>query len=267
MDYRLSDQLVFITASPGAGGHRLGRIVSCFEGVHWDRCRLNGGTPWSTHLEAAVKGKGISPYHYDRRTPVGMVPLVGERIERYWAPADWEHYYSVVWPQLMERSGARTILEAGHKLTWVLHDLPDHLHALFPNARIINLVDADLDSLIQRYLETTAHFPAWVDNVSDKPDYETPHSRSLRLLRSLNDYPTERDFWCWRNVGAPRYGPHLADSYRVAVQEELETMFVLRRLPGPGWTNVDWRDLDLEDIAQELGSQAWNPSVQRLLDV
>jgi hypothetical protein len=54
---------LFILANQGAGGHRLGRIISCFNNVYWYSSKHNGEHPWDVFFTEAVSGKNISQYH------------------------------------------------------------------------------------------------------------------------------------------------------------------------------------------------------------
>lgn len=271
MDYINSPLLIFITAPPGAGGHRLGRIVCGLQNVHWYRCRGNGRWPWSLFYSSSVKGREVSRYHYDRRTPQGMIPLLGERIERYWDTQDLDHYYQQIWTGLMDQAGAEQILSQGQRLTWVLHDLPEPLLARFPKAQVINLVTdpGDVDALVERYLQTTALFPCWLDRQDCRPSYHTAWSGALAGLQDLNPRPTERDFWAWQNHGQPVFQSSMIADYGRDLRRWLGQHVEQRHRCQPGWINVAWRDLDVGWLAARLGLPGIKHAggLARLLDV
>jgi hypothetical protein len=180
-----------VLANPGAGGHRLGRLLSCFDTVHWYSSDHNGTDPWDIFFDDTVTGKSISAYHYDRTLDTGAVPLVGERILKWWNPEDYDEFYQSRWVAEMGK-----ISLPKNKLThWVLHDSPADLHARFPNAKIISLIDTDLDSVTDRYMQTTAEFPCAVNHFNLKPCYKNQYAECVEKLGS----PTEQQFWLYNN--------------------------------------------------------------------
>jgi hypothetical protein len=92
-----SPNYLFILANPGSGGHRLGRIISCISNVYWYRHIKNGIHPWDVFFTDKVSGKNISQYHYDRLVGDNSIPLLGERIERWWNTEDYNIFYNEVW--------------------------------------------------------------------------------------------------------------------------------------------------------------------------
>ena len=77
-------QLLIINSLQGGGGHRVGRIFSCFNNVYWYGHDNNGWKPWEFALNTKLKEAQFSKMHYDRILSDGTpVPLIGSRIQKY----------------------------------------------------------------------------------------------------------------------------------------------------------------------------------------
>lgn len=265
MDYKLSDRLLFICASAGNGGHRLGRIVSCLDNVYWYSHKNNGSSPWDIFYNSTIKGKDISPYHYDRLTPQGMIPLVGERIEKYWRLEDYSYYYDTVWVDLMSTAGADQILKHQY-LTWIVHDDPSSIKDRFPNSKIINLIDDDLEKVTDRYISTTALFPAYIDNKAFKPDYLTPYASMIEDIKLVNKFPTVRDVWAWEKYKTCFFDDSMTFHYRSDVNVSLNNLNHKKTQPLKGVTNVRWSNLDIEEIIRYLEAGQIDQNYIKLID-
>lgn len=263
MDFNNSDQLIFVLASPAGGGYRLGRLVCCLDNVHWYEAKLNGKSPNSVYYTPELKGKNISPYHFDRRTQTGMIPLIGERVERFWDNP--EEYYSKVWPQEMIKAGADKILTSGKSLLWVLHDMPNDLFR-FPNAKIINLIDPDVEAVIDRYMITTALFPITIENPSLKPESDNEHSRKLKALEKINSAPTYRDFWMWENYNVAEYSEAVNSQYRIYVSDLIKKNDRSLVKENPKCLNITWDSLDVNLIKEFIGAGSIDPNYINLIN-
>jgi hypothetical protein len=256
MDYNNSDKLIFVLASPAGGGYRLGRIISCFDNVFWYEAIRNGKYPWRIFSSDQVKGKDISPYHFDRRTNINMIPLLGERIERFWNNQDLSELYNVNWSKEMDAAGAGDILVSGKSLLWVLHDTPEYLLGRFPNAKIINLYDENVTDVINRYLITTALFPISIENVKLKPDYENAHAAAIKKLEVLNPKPTYRDFWAWENKGVPVFEDSMVEEYKEYISVMLTDQHTKRIVKSPKYLSVSWDSLNIDTIKEFIGASS-----------
>jgi hypothetical protein len=255
MDYKNSDRLLFICASAGNGGHRLGRIVSCAENVYWYSHANNGIHPWDAERNNIIKGKDISQYHYDRLLPLGVVPLVGERVEKYWSEDDVDYYYSVVWPKLMQSVNADQILEH-HFLTWVVHDAPKNIRSRFPNSKIINLIDDDVDSVALRYFQTTSLFPAKIENTDIKPSsYLSNFSKLIKDVETKNLKPSIRDLWCFQKHNEFFYNPIYDQEYLTDIKLELADLDAKKNSPVSNSLSLTWARLDIRSIESYLNSK------------
>lgn len=259
MDVKLSDKLLFIVANPGAGGHRLGRIVSCLDNVYWYSHENNGINPWDVSSNDIVSGKNISKYHYDRLINNTMVPLVGHRIERYWDHGDFEHYYRL-WACGMETSGANSIMNNGQYISWVLHDQPDVLKNRFPNCKIIHLKDPD--DVLDRFMRTTALFPIHIRNTQYKPSYYSNFGSDIEHLIKYNSNPTHRDYWAWTIHGEPFYTSFYDIEYRDYIDLRLKQN---TQMDIPGVLNISWDNLSIEYIKSYLNSNSIDDNHNLLL--
>ena len=235
---------LFILANQGAGGHRLGRLISKLDLVYWYASNKNGFTPDDTFYDSryrAVAGKSISEYHYDRLVGVHMVPLVGERIEVWWDSADIDLYYNDIWTPRMEFFS--NILETKY-LHWILHDIPETLLTRFPNAKVISLIDTDVDSVANRYLRTTARFPAYYRFPGLKPAYENQYAKDVYALETIKPRATVQDLWEYQNPG---------QDHEQFVRNMLRSNNDKRiKIDHPRHLKITWDDLDLSVIDKFL---------------
>ena len=275
MDYINSDKLIFICASPAGAGYRLGRIISCLNNVYWYYSKGNGLHPWSVVRKnpAApapepfkIKGRKISKFHYDRITKNGVIPLVGERVEQFWNNNDLDYYYNIVWTDLMTKSSANDIIESGLHLTWVVHDTPNHILNRFPNSKIINLIDENIDDVAKRYLSTTALFPITIENKNIKPDYQNQYSLTLSSLQQLNETPTYQDFWMWKNYTEPVYNNLHDNEYYRSILSELLELDQLKRKQTSNCLNFCWSKFDVNLLINFLKSKEISKEYLSLLN-
>lgn len=248
-----NNKLLFICASPGSGGYRLGRLVSCLNNVHWYSHSLNGIYPWDVTYNNIVLGKNISPYHFDRYIDQSTVPLIGERIERYWHESDYDYFYNHLWLAQMVKCGANDVMQTGNYISWIVHDLPSTLLSRFPNAKILNLLDDDLDQLVDRYKTTTALFPAHIKSTSLKPIYKNNFTVSIESLMAVNSDPTYRDYWAWTKFQLPIYEDQLETDYNQYLYATLAKS-VEHKKRETQCLNLSWANLDIDVIMKYLNS-------------
>jgi len=248
---------LFILANQGAGGHRLGRIISCIDTVLWYGCDRNGTNPWDTFYSDLVTGKDISEFHYDRLLNKMVVPLVGERILRWWDNADHLKYYQNNWQNEMKKLS----FDNTKFLHWVLHDDPKSLHDMFPNAKIISLIDEDLDQTTDRYMITTSAFPAFVKLPNLKPNYYNQYALDVsNIMLDQLDVPTEQDLWFYQNPEAT-----VADYYNY-VKNMLDTKNRMRlSYDNPNHFKLTWKNLQLDKLLNFLNSKEINENYKTLI--
>jgi hypothetical protein len=231
----------------------LGRIASCLNNVYWYSHSLNGKHPWDINYNNVVLGKNISPYHYDRYIDHNTVPLLGERIERYWNESDHEHFYNHIWATQMTECGADSAMQDGNYISWIVHDLPSTLLSRFPNAKILNLIDDDLDQLVDRYKTTTALFPVHIKSFCLRPSYKNKFTQSIELLMVSNSNPTYRDFWAWTEFQLPEYQDRLEIYYNQYLRTTLGKLLDHKKRETQ-CLNLSWANLDINSIKKYLNS-------------
>ena len=250
---------LFILANPGAGGHRLGRIISCLNNVYWYSAGRNGYNPWDIYVHSKVAGKSISEYHYDRYVNQTQVPLVGERIEQYWKPEDVDRFYQDIWSKQIRSPEIMKVI-SNQYLHWVLHDSPEHLLKRFPSAKIISLIDTSISSTVKRYLETTANFPVYVRHQGLMPEYKTQRRIQLEELYNKNNSATERDFWFYCNPNST------AKDFSTWVKNKLNNDNLIRKdFKSSQYMTVSWKDLDIDKIKNFIGADSINENYKVLL--
>jgi hypothetical protein len=254
MNYINSDRLLFVCASPAAAGYRLGRIISCLDNVYWYQSIRNGKYPWSVNIKElppnhiGVVGRDISKYHFDRRTKKNMIPLVGERVDRFWDDNDTDSYYNNVWVNLMTVAGADDIISQGKYILWIVHDAPSILLNRFPNCKIINLLDDNINDVAARYLTTTSLYPINIKNPHIKPSYNSKFSQLLMSLEQFNQNPTHADFWAWTNHNVLKYTDSFKTEYHMQIIRELSELNRLKEVTHDRCLNLSWKTFNVDDI-------------------
>lgn len=183
-------QLLIINSLQGGGGHRLGRIFSCFNSVYWYAHENNGYNPWEFAHNDKIKEALFSKMHYDRLLPDGsMVPLIGSRIEKYWDNEDWIDN----WKKIM---GTLTLPKA--YITYVIHDSPSYLRRLFPESFIVNLI-SDPVQATEHHLRTSGNFRIDFKHKGQRPDYDSEWVTAQKELLEMNKNATEKELWEYRH--------------------------------------------------------------------
>lgn len=231
---------LFILANQGAGGHRLGRLISKLDSIYWYASKKNGMTPDDVFYDSApgaVLGKSISEYHYDRLVGDDMVPLVGGRIEVWWNSEDTDLFYNTVWKSRMTKFS--NILETQY-LHWIIHDTPLPLLTRFSNAKVISLIDTDVESVADRYLRTTAKFPAYYRLPGLKPEYKNQYAMDVDAIETIKPKATLQDLWEYQNPGQD-HEQFIRDTLRSNNDERI-------KIDHPRHLKITWNDLDLTTI-------------------
>ena len=244
---------LFILANQGAGGHRLGRIVSCFNNVCWYSSKHNGIDPWDVFLDNTIAGKDISEYHYDRTLDNKTVPILGERILKWWDSEDWDKFYNTTWLTEFKK----ITLPANMIIHWVLHDTPAELHRKFPQAKIISLIDTDIDSVTDRYMQTTARFPCAINHFNLKPSYKNQYAQYVDAL--IN--PTEQQLWFQINKNSTE------TDYINHIKENLTLLNNVRQsYVNKNYLTVTWGTLDIGVLKSFLDAGEIDQSYKKLLN-
>ncbi len=243
MLYDKDYNFLFVLANQGAGGHRLGRIISCLDNVHWYSSENNGLRPYDVFYNDTVAGKSISAYHYDRTLGNNTLPIVGERILKWWDTKDYDLFYTTCWLTEINKLS----LPDNTLMHWILHDDPRDLHKVFPNAKIISLIDTDIDLITDRYMKTTAKFPCAIKHFNLKPPYKNDYAKAVELLGS----PTEKDLWFYFNKDADQ------QDYFNHIKENLTLLNNARKsYVNKNHLSFTWDTLDINNIKTFLNSSS-----------
>lgn len=245
MLYDKDYNFLFVLANQGAGGHRLGRIISCLNNVYWYSSKNNGLTPSDVFYNETVAGKSISAYHYDRTIGTSTLPILGERILKWWNVEDYNIFYKDYWLSELKKIS----LPDNMIMHWVLHDQPKDLHDRFPNAKIISLIDTDLDLVTERYTKTTSKFPCAIKHFNLKPPYKNEYARVIDSLVA----PTEQDVWYYLNKDAS------PSDYFNHIKENLTMLNNARKsYIHKNHLSITWETLDIDLIKTFLNSSSIN---------
>jgi hypothetical protein len=117
------------------------------------------------------------------------VPGVSSRIYRHWNTFD-------EWKEMFDKRMSRIHNVHENYLPWVIHTSPQILNNLFPNSKIINLMDIN----IERYMNTTAKFPYYYEFKGQTPTtYVKEYTRELNQLHSEYPNMTFEQYWLYTN--------------------------------------------------------------------
>jgi hypothetical protein len=256
-----SPNYLFILVNPGSGGHRLGRIISCISNVYWYSHNKNGIHPWDVFFTDKVSGKNISQYHYDRLVGDDSIPLLGERIERWWNTEDYNIFYNEVWSKRIVKF--QSILDNRY-IHWVLHDLPNDLLIRFPNAKIISLIDTDIEAVVNRHLVTTSNFPCYYQHQNLKPTYLTEHAKIATALSKIKTNATEKDLWIFKNcITSNDYEL----DYKLSVYNKVLNDNNIRNMfEDPRHKKITWESLDIAQVIDFLNATNIDDNYKKLLN-
>lgn len=193
---------VFVSYEPGGYGHRLARKLCCLPNFYWYSSLGNGKSPWnisgwkSLPDEYVLKRiRKIASAHFHQRTAHDVLPF-DYSIVKEWIP-DKNQFYSSFSDQFIKAHGP-DILKTS-KLVYISHSLPEEILEIFPNAKIVNLVD-DPKKITDRYMYTTADFPAefsmglqWIKNIEHTPNY----SKHQLIKETFQEKYTMKDVWSY----------------------------------------------------------------------
>lgn len=199
MDVYNNPNFVFVSFEPGSRGHNIGRVLCSLPEVYWYSSLDNGINPWNvSHKSDWIIQRRIAPRHFDRTMPNGEVlPPAWDYVKDF---VDRDTYYSDLFPVQFKKAQGTKYLKT-HQLLYCTHGLPPDILAQFPNSRVINVV-AEADDIINRYMLTTAHFPAYL-KLEWMNGSETQYGKQLReLSKTLGEQFTVQDVWENLNTGS-----------------------------------------------------------------
>ena len=200
--------IVFVSFEPGAFGHRLARTLCTLPRFYWYSDARNGVNPWNVHFDnTEILQRSISPYHFDRITPNGMLPPTHDYVKDF--IPDAQQYYAEHFLTQWIKVKAPEIKQ---DIVYCSHSLPQDLLKHFPDSKIINIV-LNPTVVTRRYMETTAVFPGWI-----KADWiggrDTEYGKRLRIIGGeLGKKFKIRDIWAWENYGTEYYSDYYSEYF------------------------------------------------------
>ena len=199
MDVYNNPNFVFVSFEPGSRGHNIGRVLCSLPEVYWYSNLDNGINPWNvSHKSDWIIQRRVAPKHFDRTMPNGEVlPPVWDYVKDF---VDCDTYYRDLFPAQFEKAQGQQYLNT-HRLLYCTHSLPEEILTQFPNSRVINIV-ADADDIVNRYMHTTAHFPAYL-KLEWMNGSETEYGKMLyQLSKRWGLFFTVQDVWEHLNSGS-----------------------------------------------------------------
>jgi len=207
--------ILFVSFEQGGGGHRLARVICTLPSVYWYSHPDNGKRPWNIHFDhSSILQRYVAKSHFNRLLPGGMLPPTWDYVDRF--IPDEETYWEV-FEKEFERVGGNDIEQL---LIYPTHMSPQDLITQFPKCKVISIVKDNVDELTDRYLHTTAIFPAhmrakWIDGEN------TEYGKFLTHWTSVSEnILTIRDVWAIDNFGS-LYQESYAMVYRNHIHQDL----------------------------------------------
>lgn len=216
MDVFNHHNFIFISFEPGAYGHTIGRVLCSLPEIHWYSNSNNGINPWNLPKNKNIKQRIIAPKHFDRIMPNGqLLPPTWDYVKNF--IPNKEIYYNEYFLSQFKKAQGIEYLHT-HKLLYCTHSLPAELLEQFPNSKIINVI-ADVDVTFNRYMKTTANFPAylklkWLNGES------TEYGKFLKSVADkLGKDFTVKDLWNYQNT----------DSFEQSVYRTISTNMSIKQ--------------------------------------
>lgn len=187
--------IIFVSFEPGTRGHYIARVVASLPFVFWYKHPDNGLNPWNIHSAktSSIRQRHAFPNHFDRITSNGRLPPTWDYVDRFFLNED-EYYEKVFWPEFKMRT--ETLNDT---FVYCTHSSPDQLLKQFPNSKILNVVEP-LETVIYKYVRTTAFFPGYVRIKEIIPE-NNPWLGRLTEWRNIKKDFTFRDIWALENEG------------------------------------------------------------------
>jgi len=206
------DNIIFVSFEQGGGGHRLARVIASLPGVYWYSNTDNGINPWNiTTHNTTITARSVSPAHFDRIVPNGKLPPTWDYVREFFPFP--EYYYNV-----FKTEFARLQPQTDRSFVYCTHSTPSELKQWFPACKVINMIH-NVDSLVDRYMQTTAKFPGWL-RLKGLVHEDNPHLVFLKCMRELKKEFTIEDIWAQRNHGT-MFNKAYYDEYRQSVSNTM----------------------------------------------
>ena len=187
------DNIVFVSFENGGGGHRFARTIAACDCIYWYSHQDNGINPWNINTKhTTIRQRKVAPAHFDRIVPNGKLPPTWDYVKDFFPFP--EYYY-----RLFNKEFDRLAPKTQQSFVYCTHSKPSELLQWFPACKVINLIH-DIDSLVERYLQTTANFPGWI-RMADLVPEDNRHLVFLECMRNIKKDFTVSDIWAQKTHG------------------------------------------------------------------
>jgi hypothetical protein len=152
---------------------------------------------------------------------------------------------------------------ANKYVLYVLHDTAVDILRRFPNCKIVNLIDVDIESTADRYMKTTALFPIHINTIVPNPWYVNAFNKKLIEVCSVTTKPTYRDFWAYDT-----YKTLYVDDYDMEYKKYVSKL--IRKHNGSLITdhrvmNTTWESMDILKLIEFFNASLIDEKYTRLL--
>ena len=232
--------LLFISFEPASGGHKIARTIASLPNVYWYSDPKNGLNPWNINSRSDVKGKEISRFHFNRITDWGEVPPPHDFVSDFFP--DQKFYYDVIFKPRYE---------------WIRKNIPDQyiiipthskpveLRKHFPDCKIIQ-VTKPLNYTVERYLRTTANFPAYARNFDIIPENNVFLEELLWFGgKQWHHKLTKKDLWAFKSRGK-MFDDSMWEVYETYIFNMIKDNYTHRifsKQPDVLHFNNDWKEV------------------------
>ena len=202
----ISKRIVFVSFEHGGGGHRMARVVATLPQMYWYSCKENGIHPWNTYFkETSIRQRYVTPAHFDRIVPDGKLPPTHDYVKDFFECKDT--YY-----KLFAKKFSQVAPDTDKKFVYCTHSLPDELMHYFPNSKVLNMCNVEVDKLVERYLKTTALFPGYVRQ-KGLVEEDNNYLLYLEKMKSAKKDFTVQDLWAQQTYKT-MYNDAYIDTYK-----------------------------------------------------
>lgn len=185
------NEIIFVSFEPGTRGHYIARVIASLPHVHWYSHPDNGIHPWNlaNAKSSSIRQRHVFPNHFDRLVNGEKLPPTWDYVSNFFPDPD-KYYAEIFMPRFNEI--AKDITKS---IVYCTHSLPESLLNVFENCKILNVVE-DAETVVNKYLQTTAHFPGYI-RAPEIVNETNPWLMHLEYLKSIKENFTISDIWAW----------------------------------------------------------------------
>lgn len=232
--------IIFISFEPGTRGHYIARVVAALPYVHWYSHPDNGIHPWNlaSAKNSSIRQRHAFANHFDRLIDGEKLPPTHDYVEDFFP--DVEHYYREIFIprfELLTQNVDKT-------LVYCTHSLPVQLLKFFNNCKILNVVES-AETVVNKYLNTTANFPGYI-RAAEIVDENNEWLQVLDHLKDIKKDFTVADLWAWKKHNI-LYSNSMQEEYATDLRLRFEPRITERSMHYantlPIRMHPDWREV------------------------